>query len=86
MKHLLSYLSVLSLAACGNPGGISDSEYANYKELAAPKILYSCTGGDETFESKRHSSAGEIGSLIASRIIWRLAKLMSVTKLASGPP
>jgi len=33
----------LLLSACGNPGGISDSDYAKYKELGAPKILYSCT-------------------------------------------
>lgn len=46
MKHVLSYLAVLSLAGCGNPGGISDSEYAKYKELGAPKILYSCAVGD----------------------------------------
>ena len=30
------------LVACGNPGDISDAEYAKYKELAAPKILYAC--------------------------------------------
>lgn len=46
MKHVLSYLAVLSLAGCGNPGGISDSDYAKYKELGAPKILYSCAVGD----------------------------------------
>lgn len=45
MKHVISCLSALSLAACGNPGGISDSDYAKYKELGAPKILYSCNRG-----------------------------------------
>lgn len=33
---------LLLLSACENPGGISDSEYLKYKELGAPKILYSC--------------------------------------------
>jgi hypothetical protein len=27
----------------GNPGGISDGKYARFKQLAAPKLLYSCT-------------------------------------------
>lgn len=33
---------MLTLTACGNPGGLSDIEYAKYKELGSPKILYSC--------------------------------------------
>jgi len=45
MKHLGIYAAVFFLSACGNPGGISDSEYAKYKELGAPKILYSCNTG-----------------------------------------
>lgn len=36
----------LIVAACGNPGEISDAEYAKYKELGAPKILYSCNRGE----------------------------------------
>jgi hypothetical protein len=32
----------LIVAGCGNPGGATDSEYAQYKERGAPKILYSC--------------------------------------------
>lgn len=43
MKLLGSIAAVLLLAACGNPGGIADAEYAKYKELGAPKILNSCT-------------------------------------------
>lgn len=43
MKYLRSYAALLLLSACGNPGGISDTAYAKYKELGAPKILYSCT-------------------------------------------
>lgn len=27
----------------GNPGGISDAKYSEFKRLAPPKILYSCT-------------------------------------------
>jgi hypothetical protein len=27
----------------GNPGGISDAKYSEYKQLAPPKLLYSCT-------------------------------------------
>jgi hypothetical protein len=46
MKHLGIYTVALLLAACGNPGGISDSDYAKYKELGAPKILYSCHKGE----------------------------------------
>lgn len=41
-KHLMLASAVL-LVSCGNPVGISDSEYAKYKELGAPKILYSCS-------------------------------------------
>lgn len=43
MKNRVIYVSLLTLTACGNPGEISDTEYAKYKELGAPKILYSCT-------------------------------------------
>ena len=43
MRRLISFVSVLLLSACGTPGGISDSDYAKYKELGAPKILFSCT-------------------------------------------
>lgn len=46
MKHLGIYAAALLLSACGNPGGISDSDYAKYKELGAPKILYSCNKGE----------------------------------------
>ena len=31
------------LSACGKPSGISNEEYAKYKEFGAPKILYSCS-------------------------------------------
>lgn len=59
MKHVLSYLALLSLAGCGNPGGISDSEYASYKELGAPKLLYSCTSESSgNFEAKRSFQCG----------------------------
>ena len=27
----------------GNPGGISDAKYAEFKQLASPRILYACT-------------------------------------------
>ena len=27
----------------GNPGGISDTRYAQYKGASSPKVLYSCT-------------------------------------------
>lgn len=50
MKHqIYSRLSLLLLlSACNNPGGISDSEYAKFRELGAPKILYSCTLKNQT--------------------------------------
>lgn len=38
-----SVLVIANLAGCGNPGGISDIEYAEYKQLGAPKLLHSCT-------------------------------------------
>jgi hypothetical protein len=31
------------LFARGNPGGISDARYAEFRKMAAPKLLYSCT-------------------------------------------
>lgn len=34
---------IASLAGCENPGGISDTDYARFKQLGAPKLLYSCT-------------------------------------------
>jgi hypothetical protein len=34
---------VWRLLAGGNPGGISDGKYAQYKALRPPKLLYSCT-------------------------------------------
>lgn len=43
MKQLGICAAAFLLSACGNPGGISDADYAKYKELGAPKILYSCT-------------------------------------------
>lgn len=46
MRYFGIYAVALLLSACGNPGGISDSDYAKYKELGAPKILYSCHKGE----------------------------------------
>ena len=34
---------IANLAGCGNPGGISDDDYAKFEQLGAPKLLYSCT-------------------------------------------
>lgn len=42
MKFLTTALALL-VAACGNPGGVTDEEYKQYKTLGSPKILYSCT-------------------------------------------
>ncbi len=44
-KRAVPTLGMVALVGCGNPGDISDDDYAKYKALAAPKILYSCTGG-----------------------------------------
>jgi hypothetical protein len=49
MKLSVILLMLLTLNACGNPGGISDGEYKKYKELGAPKILYTCTRS-ETYD------------------------------------
>ena len=46
MRYFSIYAAAVLLTACGNPGGISDSDYAKYKELGAPKILYSCNKGE----------------------------------------
>ncbi|MDR0577368.1 MAG: hypothetical protein LBI87_07500 [Candidatus Accumulibacter sp.] len=35
--------SGLPFSLWSNPGGVSDDFYKKYKELGAPKILYSCT-------------------------------------------
>lgn len=40
----------LLLAGCSNPGDISDDDYEEYKRLAGPKILYSCTSAEEARE------------------------------------
>lgn len=42
MKNYITYPLIIVITACGNPGGISDADYAKYKELGAPKILFSC--------------------------------------------
>ncbi|MDO8652418.1 MAG: hypothetical protein Q7R66_09535 [Undibacterium sp.] len=42
MKILPPIALAIGLAACDNPGAISDQEYAKYNERGAPKILYSC--------------------------------------------
>ena len=39
--HLILMMTIL-LTACGNPGDVTDAEYATFKGLAAPKILYAC--------------------------------------------
>lgn len=44
LNSVIPVLAMAALAGCGNPGGISDEHYEKYKALAAPKILYSCTG------------------------------------------
>lgn len=44
MKNMMLIFSVmLLLTACDNTSGLSDEEYARYKELGAPKLIYSCT-------------------------------------------
>ncbi len=44
MKNIvLIVLPTILLAGCGNPGDVSDDFYLKYKELGAPKLLYSCT-------------------------------------------
>lgn len=43
MKKVAIVLCAFLLSACGKPSGISDADYAAYKELGAPKILFSCT-------------------------------------------
>lgn len=44
MKNMmLIFSAMLLLTACDNTSGLSDEDYARYKELGAPKLLYSCT-------------------------------------------
>jgi hypothetical protein len=52
MKKEIVLLAAFVVGGCGNPGGISDAEYASFKELAAPKILYSCTHKRDEFKAK----------------------------------
>lgn len=42
MNRCLMSAAMALVAGCGNPGDISDADYAAYKELAPPKILYRC--------------------------------------------
>lgn len=47
MKLRANYSGIVFLSfvltGCGNPGDVSDDFYEEYKGLAAPKILYSCS-------------------------------------------
>jgi hypothetical protein len=43
MRALFAIIPTLMLVGCSNPGDISDAQYSEYKQLGAPKILYSCT-------------------------------------------
>lgn len=45
MRIILAATLSIALTSCGNPGGISDKDYAEYKRLGAPKLLYSCNKG-----------------------------------------
>lgn len=36
-------VALWALFVRGNPGGLSDAKYAAFKQLAPPKLLYSCT-------------------------------------------
>ncbi len=40
-----------ALTACGSPEGLTDEQYAVYKQLGAPKILFSCVRLGETTPS-----------------------------------
>jgi hypothetical protein len=53
MKYCLSLAVAALIAGCGNPGDLSDADYAAFKELASPKILYRCKQSDpSTFSAK----------------------------------
>lgn len=43
MKYVVPCIAALLLSACGKPNGISDADYATYKELGAPKVLFTCS-------------------------------------------
>ncbi|MGB7741018.1 MAG: hypothetical protein WBM03_18055 [Steroidobacteraceae bacterium] len=50
MRRIVGPLVIVGLLAAlwmlflrGNPGGISDARYSEFKQLAPPKLLYSCT-------------------------------------------
>lgn len=50
MRAIFGPLVIVALLAAiwamffrGNPGGISDAKYGQFKQLAPPKLLYSCT-------------------------------------------
>lgn len=67
MKKELVLLAALVVGGCGNPGGISDADYAAFKELAAPKILYSCIKKQEELIAQmschEHSLSSKSGAL-----------------------
>lgn len=49
-RTFLGIALVLLLTACTdpiNPGGLTDKEYKDFKQLGSPKILYSCTNTKE---------------------------------------
>ncbi len=52
MRFIAVIFATTVLSGCGNPGGISDAEYDEYKQLGAPKILYSCKSKSEAIPIK----------------------------------
>lgn len=49
MRLIAVLVATAALSSCGNPGGLSDAEYNEYKQLGAPKILYSCKSTSATY-------------------------------------
>jgi hypothetical protein len=40
---IIGFVVVVWMLFMSTPGDISDAKYAHFKQLAAPKVLYSCT-------------------------------------------
>jgi len=71
----------------GNPGGISDSRYAQFSRLAPPKLLYTCTRKPSSAAVSRRArecrARGRAGCE-QEAYDWREASTETTVEFASG--
>lgn len=94
MRAILGPLVIVGLLVAlwamfmrGNPGGISDSRYAQFSRLAPPKLLYSCTRKPtaETVTRKaRECGASGRSGCDQEAYDWREASTETTVEFASG--